>query len=961
MSLSALDEFADGAPTRRSTRVHVALALVLAALAAVSPVQMHSTAVEVGAIFLATTTWLAGGTVVLGAAMVSRAVRGDADLHSVLSLVVVTAGALLYRWLLGRVLRSASTTVDVLVSTATAIAVAGLIALDTLELPNGGPHRILWWRDGLESLAAMLVALILRDAILRRPRRSSPMAFSMMLTGVGVMLATAVVWQTTDERTLTDAADSAAIGIVASANDELTVLATKVSSTGAEVLTVDGFPTFIEVTVRGQQSIVSASLVELLTGSAPRTLSIVSELGDVFDSAVRAWTADHTDDLATVLTIGVMLDLGLAELPNPDGTVSGYLMLAAPLAVSEADGSAPTLLVAAMSIDKLLQSATVATSAGDGETAVDLIAPHGQHGRVVASTSIATAPTERRFLTDYGVNPDKESVEPATFGGTEYLLVSRPGRSFGLSPVVRTAVLSLEALALAALVLALRVQTDRREHERIRREALLAAALHGSPGWTAIVDGDDRVEMTNDGPFHVGQGSPVSTSPLWGDDPATVDNITSMLTRARAGEASSMQVVWSDPSDPTLSMRIVDVAARPLPGIRLAFLQCIDVTEMRDRAMRTSQSERMEAIGVLAGGLAHDFNNLLFITLGYLQMLERQPIVSGDQQARTYVGRAVEAVERGAKVAKSLLSFARSQPLTASRIELDDYIKDLTPLIEQALGTAHELTIEVENEQLGVVVDPGRLSSGLLNVVFNARDAMESKGRLTLRIAKELAAPLKQAPRPVVAISISDTGKGMSPEVAARAFEPFFTTKKVGSGTGLGLATLYSFAQQSGGWAEIDSTEGAGTTVTVYLPPADVDLDGTVTEERDATVTTRALVIDDEPALADLVSAWLGDLGIATRTANTPEAALRVAREFRPQLVVSDANLNADLDGLGLARLLVEEHPALIVVFMTGFSDRIKALQAAGVATLAKPFSREDLLSTLSKTAGLRWERGARG
>jgi len=224
-----------------------------------------------------------------------------------------------------------------------------------------------------------------------------------------------------------------------------------------------------------------------------------------------------------------------------------------------------------------------------------------------------------------------------------------------------------------------------------------------------------------------------------------------------------------------------------------------------------------------------------------------------------------------------------------------------------------------------------------------------------------MAAPLEQEPRPVVAISISDTGKGMSPEVAARAFEPFFTTKKVGSGTGLGLATLYSFAQQSGGWAAIDSAEGTGTTVTVYLPPADVTVDVSGVEERDATLTSRALVIDDEPALADLVSAWLGDLGIATRTANTPEAAQRVAREFRPQLVISDANLNADLDGLELARLLVEEHPSLIVVFMTGFSDRIKALQAAGVATLAKPFSREDLLSTLSQTAGLRWERGPRG
>jgi CheY-like chemotaxis protein len=207
----------------------------------------------------------------------------------------------------------------------------------------------------------------------------------------------------------------------------------------------------------------------------------------------------------------------------------------------------------------------------------------------------------------------------------------------------------------------------------------------------------------------------------------------------------------------------------------------------------------------------------------------------------------------------------------------------------------------------------------------------------------------------MVSIAVTDTGKGMSPDVAARAFEPFFTTKQVGSGTGLGLATVYSFAQQSGGWATIESTEGVGTTVSIFLPPA---FSTHVAEPTGPASTEwsvrRVLVIDDEPALADLVAAWLGDLGLSTRTANTPEEALTAADEFGPQLVVSDANLRADMDGLDVARELVERYPSLVVIFMTGFSDRIKALQAAGVAVLAKPFTRDDLVRVLSQHVGIK-------
>ncbi|MFM8267247.1 MAG: ATP-binding protein, partial [Ilumatobacteraceae bacterium] len=479
-------------------------------------------------------------------------------------------------------------------------------------------------------------------------------------------------------------------------------------------------------------------------------------------------------------------------------------------------------------------------------------------------------------------------------------------------------------------------------------------ALEGSPGWTAIVDDNDRVVISNDDPVAVGVGERVVDSPLFATDADVVRDLERLLTDARSGTGGTLQHHHSDPDDPGHAMRIFQIGVRPLPDPRLSFLQCVDVTEQRDRAMRSAQSERMEAIGVLAGSLAHDFNNLLFITLGYLQMLEQQPVVSSDDTARTFVGRAVEAVERGAVVAKSLLSFARSQPLEASALDLTSYLGELRPLIEQAIGSAHQFVVEADGTGLDVVVDQGRLSSGLLNIVFNARDAIDGRGTITLRVTRGPATSPEGDEREMVSIAISDTGRGMSPEVAARAFEPFFTTKQVGSGTGLGLATVYSFAQQSGGWASIDSVEGVGTTVTLHLPPAAEAAVHHPTATTGEWAVQRVLVIDDEPALADLVAAWLGDLGMATRVATTPAEALRAVEEFAPQLVVSDANLRAEMDGLELARRIVEQLPATVIVFMTGFSDRIKALQAAGVAVLAKPFTRDDLVRVLTEHVGIR-------
>jgi CheY-like chemotaxis protein len=195
----------------------------------------------------------------------------------------------------------------------------------------------------------------------------------------------------------------------------------------------------------------------------------------------------------------------------------------------------------------------------------------------------------------------------------------------------------------------------------------------------------------------------------------------------------------------------------------------------------------------------------------------------------------------------------------------------------------------------------------------------------------------------------------MSPEVAARAYEPFFTTGKVGKGTGLGLAAVYSFAQQSGGWTTIDSREGAGTTVSIFLQPAIAGHSTAVPLEHTDDQRLRALVVDDEESLAELVAGWLGELGLETRVATDSAMAVSLAREFEPHLLLSDSNLGEETDGAALAQKLTESLPTLVTVFMTGFSDRLRALETVGVMTLAKPFSRDDLQMALVKVLGPRF------
>ena len=251
-----------------------------------------------------------------------------------------------------------------------------------------------------------------------------------------------------------------------------------------------------------------------------------------------------------------------------------------------------------------------------------------------------------------------------------------------------------------------------------------------------------------------------------------------------------------------------------------------DITPRRNLEAQLRQALKVEAVGKLTGGVAHDFNNLLLIAHGNLELLN-DALESGEPNLGEFVGRAQQAVLRGADLTRRLLAFARLQPLKASATDLNQLVTDLMPLMSRTLGEDAQVEIALQQGLEMVVVDRSQVENALLNLAVNARDAMPRGGRLTIttrNVSINEARPADLPEQSYACLSVSDTGEGMTPEVRDRAFEPFFTTKPLGKGTGLGLSMVYGFARQSGGSAELASKPGQGTTVSIYLPSVKPDV-----------------------------------------------------------------------------------------------------------------------------------------
>ncbi|MEX6724463.1 PAS domain S-box protein [Parapedomonas caeni] len=390
--------------------------------------------------------------------------------------------------------------------------------------------------------------------------------------------------------------------------------------------------------------------------------------------------------------------------------------------------------------------------------------------------------------------------------------------------------------------------------------------------------------------------------------------------------------------------------------VRGVYSLLTDITERRATEEQLRHAQRLDALGKLTGGVAHDFNNLLAVMTGSLELIETK---LGDRpDLRGLLHRAINATERGATLTRSLLAFARQQPLAPSQLDLNHLIRDMAVLVQGVLPENVSLDLDLADPLWPCHVDSGQLQNALLNLVVNARDAMPSGGAITIRTAHaERPGEGGGAARPFVVLSVSDTGAGMTADVAARAFEPFFTTKSGGLGSGLGLSMVYGFASQSGGLAEIDSAPGEGTTVRLYLPRGNRDGDApevTMPEEAPAAAGESLLVVEDDPDVLLLVSTMARALGYAVTEATDAAQALAVLDGgLDVDLLLTDVVLKGGKNGRQLAEEAQASHPGLKVLYMSGYTENAiieNGRIADGVHLLQKPFRKRDLAARIRET-----------
>jgi PAS domain S-box-containing protein len=386
-----------------------------------------------------------------------------------------------------------------------------------------------------------------------------------------------------------------------------------------------------------------------------------------------------------------------------------------------------------------------------------------------------------------------------------------------------------------------------------------------------------------------------------------------------------------------------------------------DLSEKRAIEEQLRQSQKMEAVGQLTGGLAHDFNNLLTGISGSLEMIQLRMAQGRTADVDRYLLAAEGAVRRAAGLTHRLLAFSRRQTLDPKPTNANRLLTDLEELVRRTVGPSIQVEVVGASGQWPVLVDPNQLENAVLNLCINARDAMPNGGRLTIETANrwldERAARRHDLPvGQYVSICVTDTGTGMTPEVIAKAFDPFFTTKPIGEGTGLGLSMIYGFARQSGGQVRIYSELGQGTTMCLYLPRHTDDAGPN--EEADQRTSLEAqgegeviLVVDDDPTIRMLVAEVLSEAGYAViEAADGPAGLKELDSDARIDLLITDVGLPGGLNGRQVADAARVSRPKLKVLFITGYAENAVIGQGRlepGMFVMTKPFQMDKLASRI--------------
>jgi DNA-binding response OmpR family regulator/signal transduction histidine kinase len=434
-------------------------------------------------------------------------------------------------------------------------------------------------------------------------------------------------------------------------------------------------------------------------------------------------------------------------------------------------------------------------------------------------------------------------------------------------------------------------------------------------------------------------GKPFWETPWFSGTPGMPDIIRAAVGRAAAGEEIQRSIVVNLPT----GERSFDMSLRPVrtgDGTVIGIIpEAVETTQRVKAEEALRQSQKMEAIGQLTGGLAHDFNNLLTAVVGNLDLIR---VRSAEQNVRRWAENAFNAAQRGTKLTSQLLAFSRTQKLDTVPINVNALVNGMRELLNQSLGANVTIRTELAPGLPPATADVNQLELAILNLSLNSRDAMPDGGTLTITTA--ISDPHS------VLVSVADTGSGMPPEVLARAFDPFFTTKPTGKGTGLGLSQVYGIVRQAGGDVAIESKVAQGTKVTIRLPRA---ARGAVSEPRDDTIAARSaasekiLLVDDDSDVRDIVGSVLSELGYDVhRVSNGAEALARLA-EFTPDLLVVDFAMPG-MNGAELVMAARRRNSRLKILFLSGYADS-ESLETAVGATplLRKPFRPIELAAAV--------------
>jgi len=439
------------------------------------------------------------------------------------------------------------------------------------------------------------------------------------------------------------------------------------------------------------------------------------------------------------------------------------------------------------------------------------------------------------------------------------------------------------------------------------------------------------------------------------------NEIPEILERIRNGE----RVEYFESVRVTKSGQLLDVSISVSPihdsenNIVGASIIARDVTTQKRTEEQLRQAQKMEAVGRLAGGVAHDFNNILGIIVACSELLRGH--LEPDTEYLEYVDNIRKAADRGAALTRQLLSFSRKQPVHPRLLDLNERLREVSKLLRPLMGDDVEVSVRPRSESAIVEADPGQFDQIVLNLAVNARDAMPDGGRLMIETAvQQFDESFAERHHPMVPgryamLSISDNGVGMDKDTVTRIFEPFFTTKEAGKGTGLGLSTVYGIVKQSGGHIWVYSEPGRGTTFKVYLPSAEHKLDLTARPETEPLPPRRdgttVLLVEDDELMRTATRRMLEEHGYDVVEAPNGNAALQLLASDHSeiQLALTDVIMQG-MSGPELAMYLLESHPAVKTVYMSGYTGQLLSEHdglRADIPLLEKPFTRASLLKTL--------------